>query len=543
MRKGIVLQLISLLLALALLTACGAEQTAAAPAETQAPAEEGSGILNGEPPAVRQSADRVFSLNYDPDAPINPVRAESSANMQFWSLLYDSVFTVDEDFSVRSDVVREIRTEDNLWWVFDLNEDICFSDGTPLTAQDVVYSIQRAAQTDYYRERLRIIYGISALSANCFAVTTAYADSQFPALLNIPIIKSGDYFEDRPLGSGPYRLNAGGNALVPNPYSRYADELPLRMIFLRDYMDTSARITAFEDASIDIVTNDPTGMYNLGYGSSSEKRYYDTTNMHFLGFNMRSMYFQFFRARYALGYAIDREKIVDGLMGGCGVVATLPVHPRSSLYDSSYAATLNFDPVKSAALFDAAGIGDLDNDGALEILVTGIIVELDIKFIVNNDSTVKVEAARQICRQLNAMGITTKLWELSWDDYLEALETGDYDMYYGEVRLGADWDLSYLFKLPVGTGKDRDIGRNYAQNTDEAYCQLYADYLAAPESERYDAFQTICRYITEGGAILPICFERREILTHRGVVSGISATQFDLFHDFTNWTVNLEGTT
>jgi len=525
---------ISLLLCVLLLAGCAGGQTEA-PVTTAPPDDPGSDLLiNGQAPIVRQSVDQVFSLNYDPDAPINPVRAESSANMQFWSLLYDSVFTVNEDFSVSSEIVREIRTDDYQWWVFDLNTDIRFSDGTPLTAQDVAYSIQRAQQTAYYRERLSIIYGVSALGADCFAISTAYADSQFPALLNIPIIKNGDYFEDRPLGSGPYMLDETRSALVPNPENRHRRELPVDIIYLRDFMDTSARITAFEDASIDIVTNDPTGMYNLGYGSSSEKRYYDTTNLHFIGFNMRSMYFQFFRARYALGFAIDREQIVNGLMGGCGVVTTLPVHPRSPLYDASYAATLAFDADKSAALFEAAGIGDLDADGALEILVTGIVVELDIKFIVNNDSTVKVEAARQICQRLNDMGITTTLWELSWDDYITALETGDYDMYYGEVRLGADWDLSYLFRVPESR---EDVGRNYAQCTDEAYCQQYAEYLAAPESERYDAFQRICRYVTEGGAILPICFERREILTHRGVVSGISATQFDLFHNFTGWTI------
>ena len=536
MRKGIA-KTISLLLAALLLTGC-AGKGSETPTVTAPPEEETSDLLiNGQAPIVRQSVDHVFSLNYDPDAPLNPIRAESSANMQFWSLLYDSVFTLDEDFNVSSEIVREIRTEDYQWWVFDLNTDICFSDGTPLTAQDVAYSIQRAQQTSYYRERLSIIYGVSAMGTDCFAVSTYYADSQFPALLNIPIIKSGDYFEDAPLGSGPYKLNAAGNALIPNTENRHARELPVNIIYLRDFMDTSARITAFEDASIDIVTNDPTGMYNLGYGSGSEKRYYDTTNMHFLGFNMRSMYFQFFRARYAVGFAVDREQIVNGLMGGCGVAATLPVHPRSSLYDSSYAASLEYDPTKSAALFEAAGVGDLDNDGALEILVTGIVVELDIKFIVNNDSTVKVAAARQICQQLNDMGITTTLWELSWDDYIQALESGDYDMYYGEVRLGADWDLSYLFRLPESR---EDVGRNYAQCADEAYCEQYASYLAAPESERYDAFQKICRYITEGGAITPICFERREILTHRGVVSGLSATQFDLFHDFTDWTLHLE---
>ncbi|MBQ2908319.1 MAG: hypothetical protein IJE56_00005, partial [Clostridia bacterium] len=68
--------------------------------------------------------------------------------------------------------------------------------------------------------------------------------------------------------------------------------LPVDTIYLKNYMDTSAKISAYEASLIDVVTNDPTGMYNLGYGSSNETRYYDTTNMHYIGFNFNRYSFQ-----------------------------------------------------------------------------------------------------------------------------------------------------------------------------------------------------------------------------------------------------------
>ena len=55
-----------------------------------------------------------------------------------------------------------------------------------------------------------------------------------------------------------------------------------------------------------------------------------------------------------------------------------------------------------------------------------------------------------------------------------------------------------------------------------------------------EVFQDISRYIAETGIILPVCFERRELLTHRGVATGISATQYDVFHNFNEWTIDLE---
>jgi len=534
-------KLIMILLSVSLLlTGCGGKKENAGDESEQ---EQAYSPLDGaDAHPLRQAVDDVFSLNFDPEGGTNPLQATSSYNMQFWGLLYDSVFTVDDNFNVTSEIVSSVDSDDYVWWVFHMNTDIRFSDGTPLTAADVAYSIRRAAQSGYYQERLSSIYGISALGDDTFAITTAYANSQLPALLNIPIIKNGEYFEDWPIGSGPYMLNEDHTALVRNPESRHAAEMPLDTVYLKSYADTTARITAFENAGIDLVTNDPTGMFYLGYGSSNETRYFDTTNMHYIGFNMKGMFFQYFRIRQALGYAIDREYIAENLMSGCAVAATLPVHPKSVLYDMNFAQSLSYDPEKAVTLFNAAGLGDLDNDGGNELLVTGIVVELDIKFIVNNDSSAKVAAARHICDELNDMGVTTKLYELTWDDYIKALETGDYDMYYGEIRLMPNWDISALFRIYEGK-RNEDTpfeGLNYAQNTDKTYCELYDAYLAAPDTDRPETFQAVLKYVAEGAPILPVCFERRQILTHRGVVTGINATQYDLFNKFSEWTINLK---
>ncbi len=523
-----------------LLSGCAGVRTGTT--QTEEPDPIYDQVIPGVEVKERQPADQVFSLNYDPNASMNPVRAESSANMQFWSLLYDSVFTVNPDWSVSSEVVTDWQSDDFIWWVFHVDTSITFSDGTPLSAADVAYSIQRAQQSSHYANRLSIIYGISAFGDDTFAVTTKYANSQFPALLNIPIIKKGDYFEDRPLGTGPYMLAEEGDRLVLSPGNRHAAEMPVDTIWLRDCMDTSARIRAFEEAAIDVVVNDPTGMYNLGYGSSNETRYFDTSNMHYIGFNTASMFFLTAAARCAVSFAIDRDAIVSTLLNDCGIASTLPVHPASEYYDEAFAKGFAFNPEKASLMFENAGVADHDHDGKLEMLVTGIIVELNIRFIVNSDSTAKVLAARRICDQLNAIGITTVLYELTWADYIECLEKGEFDMYYGEIRMTPDWNLSEMFRPRENRSKDLTFqGMNYAQTRDYGYVNLYEKYLAeAEEPARGEAFQAINRYIAETGIILPVCFERRELLTHRGVATGISATQYDIFHNFNDWTINLQ---
>ena len=81
---------------------------------------------------------------------------------------------------------------------------------------------------------------------------------------------------------------------------------------------------------------------------------------------------------------------------------------------------------------------------------------------------------------------------------------------------------------------------NYAQCFDEQYVNTYAAYLGAAEEDRFVAFSNVSKLIMENAAIVPICFERQELLTHRGVISGISCTQFDIYNRFYDWTINLE---
>ncbi|MCD8375064.1 MAG: hypothetical protein LUC20_08255, partial [Oscillospiraceae bacterium] len=124
------------------------------------------------------------------------------------------------------------------------------------------------------------------------------------------------------------------------------------------------------------------------------------------------------------------------------------------------------------------------------------------------------------------------LYELGYDDYVNCLLEGDYDFYYGEIRLTPDWSLLSLLD------SEQDV--SYSHVVDSQYAELIKAYLGADDASRYELYQEALRYVMENGAIVPICFERRQILTHRGVVSGINATQYDLFNRFQDWTITFD---
>ena len=77
-----------------------------------------------------------------------------------------------------------------------------------------------------------------------------------------------------------------------------------------------------------------------------------------------------------------------------------------------------------------------------------------VTLLVNQENTFKVSAAEHIAQALSDFDLQIQVEALPWEEYAAALAAGNFDLYYGEVRLPANWDLSAL----VGTGGSLNYG-------------------------------------------------------------------------------------
>jgi peptide/nickel transport system substrate-binding protein len=492
------------------------------------------GGVSGQTLTAGYAVDKVFSLNLDGSRSLNPISTTSSANMLVDQLVYDTLFEVDGNFEVSSRLVKSWETtDDGTTWLFTLDTTVPFQDGSTLSAQDAAYSVQRAQRTAFYGPRLSPIYGVSAMDSGLLMISLQYPDMQFPSRLVVPVVKNGTMNDDVPPGSGPYMYSEDRSRLEIFPEYPDADKLPIGTIYLKEFTDAGEIISAFEDSLVDLVLNDPTGANNLGYGGSNEVRYYTTTSMHYLGFNTYSYFLCYPEYRRALNYAVDRETIVRQAMYGNAEEATLPINPQSALYDSGLASSLSYDLGKSVQELASVDVTDHDMDGKLEYMVTGIPIEIHINFIVCSDSSAKLAAARIITEDLQSIGLTVELRELNWRDYSKALEEGDFDMYYGEVKLPADFDLTDLLS--------NDGSLNYGGFQDVGYEGAIAAYLAADEENRAISCNNMCAQIAQYATIIPVCFEKAEVITHRGVETGMTPNQYNIFNHITDWKIALDG--
>ena len=494
--------------------------------------------------------DRVFSLNSNPRYSFNPMIATNRANQLICDLVYENMVELDGNYEVIPNVITGWKcNDDGTFWTFTMDTTHTFSNGDPVTPSDVCYSMGMCINTDRFHGRFSSYQGASPSGEDEFQVALGVGDTQFVKLLDIPIIKRGTFDTKdgvRPIGSGPYCYNEENTELHPNPYYPNAKNLPVDVIYIKEYTDAASIIAAYEDSYIDAIVNDPSSYTSLGYSSTNEIHSFPTTNMHYIAFNEESMLGKYSYFRVAMQYAFDRSYFVQ-LLDGNGVASPIPMVPSCRDYPTALANVLEFNLDTCKRVLEGAGVQDYDDDGMLEFM-SGSPQEINLNFAICADSAAKSGVANRFKEDMASIGLRVTVHELTWDNYLKALESGELqignkteklDMYYGEVQLRANFDLTELLQ----TRKEEENGLtniNFTRSNDASIEGWINRYLQANDANRASAYYQLAEYITRSvGSLITIGFERQQIITHRGVCKGIRASAGNPLYDFANWTIDL----
>lgn len=490
-----------------------------------------SGTSAGKDLSQTAAADSVFSLNYSSTHSLNPLMATNTNNQLVCSLVYENMLELDNNFELQYGVITDcVTTDGGKTWRFKVEAGRKFHDGSDVTAQDVAYSLQCARNSDRFRSRLSYVVSSVAVDDETVVVGLTKQNMMFPMLLTIPVIKNGSNSETYPIGSGPYTYSEDHLSLKASEYYPSYRALPMSVVYLKEYKGIDDTLIAFQDSYIDIVVNDPTATTNLGYGSANEIRAFNTTNLHYVAFNTSSGIFVYDAMRFAMNYAFDREYLVEQ-MGGYGVATPFVVNPAVSWYSKTAAKEFDYDLNTVRTVFTNLGLQDYDSDGYLELRSGSSLIRTDIKFVVCNASSIKVNMARRFASDMAGLGIKVTVSELPWDEYTEAISAGDYDMYYAEVRMNSDGDPS---KLILTNGM-----LNYANVSDATVDEAIATYLQSDEAGREDACVNMCNIIATTAYIVPLCYEKHQFISHRGVIEGVKACENNPCYDVKNWSVKL----
>lgn len=457
-------------------------------------------------PVQTAPVDIPFQLPVYPDFPLHPAYAENRSNLVIASLLYEPLFSLDSQFQAQPVLCREYTvSEDGLVWTLILQEQVTFSDGTPLSGDVVADALNLIRkESSHYAQRLSNIRSVSGEEATV-TITLTQPNSALPTLLDIPIALGEEEF---PLGTGSYILSRSPEdwTLVAREDRWQNTALPANTIPLTFIAKSDDLVFSFDCGDISLVDVDLTGTNPLGYSGNYESWDYTTTSMLYLGYNTQHGPCKQVQLRQSIARSMDRESIAQVDFSRHAQPAALPLHPAHPLYPTELEETLRFAP---------------------ELLEQA---KMELTMVVNSENAARVAVAQRIAEQLTAAGWTVTLNKLSFEDYTTALRQGNFDLYLAEVVLTADFDLSALL-LPQGT-------LNFGLWDDPDTQQLLQTFRAAPPQQQPDAATALYTHLAQQVPIAPICFKNNSVLTRWGQVSGLAPVRGNVFYQLENWTIN-----
>lgn len=515
MRRRLVCLCAALLL---LLTGCGPEGGAPSPSPSPADTPPAASPTLPSAPEMREP----FALAWDPEDTLDPIAA-GAANRELSPLVFEGLFALDGEFAPQA-VLCDAYTqaEDGMSWTFVLRAGVTFSDGTELTAAHVASSLNRARASDVYGPRLTQIAAVTAGEGTVNVILSS-PNGSLPALLDIPVSRAGEDGE-APLGTGPYFFDRSGEELCLRLRSDWRDEerMPLETIPLREVSTADRRIAAFDTGEITLVDLDPTGTNALGYSGQYETWDYPTTVMLYLGFQTRSGLCEDAVLRQAISRVLDRDELAAVFFAGHADPSILPVSPRCSLYDSSLAAEQSCTVAEAAELLAEGGY-TLSEESTLLYRRRQVTLTL----AVNSENRFRTAAANYLADALGRLGISVTVDQLTWESYLSALEKGSFDLYLGQVKLTADFDLTALLAGEL----------NYGSFKGEEVMAALEEFRAATGQARKSAAVSLYTRMAEDPPLTALCFMQNSILTRWGSVSGLTPVQGNVFYQIERWTL------
>ncbi len=359
---------------------------------------------------------------------LDPHTISAMSSFQVLENVLDTLVTLDGNLDIVPSLAESWSvSEDNLTWTFELRQDVVFSNGRPMTADDVVYSYSRMLDPETGSGNAWMLAGVTDVSADNDHTVSFTLEAPNPGLLGklamnkaVGII-ARESVEDGtintgPIGTGPFVISdfqpGIGVGLARN--ERYwQDGLPyLDAVNIRIIADDTVRNTALISGDVDWVFSVP--LQSVERLRERDDLIIDEVPAgayYYIGLNLNRERLSDPRVRQAIAYAINRENIATAAAFGNAEITQDPI-PSSSAWHFGY-APYEYNPETARRLLAEAGF---ENGFELEIMPTTELEET-------------VRMAQVIQSDLAQVGIRASIRTLEWAEWLEEQGAGNYDSY------------------------------------------------------------------------------------------------------------------
>ncbi len=461
-------------------------------------------------------SEKEITLGYFEGKGLNPFKTESPLNRNLLTLVYDSLFLIGDGYTV-TPLIAEAFTNEGKKLTVTLKSEMYFSDGSLVDASDVVYSFNMAKDNDFYGKRLENIKTATG-SDSTVIFTLGNEDIFAEACLIFPVIKAGDGGEKIPVGSGRYTLQkkSGAYYLKANESTTRKEEMTTEKINLVPVSAEKGELYLLQTGDLTYFFDDLSDGEYTKIGANMVKM--PLNNLIYLGFNSEGVFAEE-ALRRAVNYAIDRTGICDSVYEGMYRRTKSVFNPDWYEAASVPVSENPFNTKEAEALLEKSGYVYAYSNNAYR---SKNFEFLKIKLLVCSDTQAKVSLAKQVKKALKSVGIGTELYEKEYSEYISALKSGDFDLYVGEIKPGANMSLSAFFSS--------DGGARYGIDTKSVAAKAYFDFTrgAIDISTFVQVFDSTLPFI-------PLCYRDGMAYYSRELSYEGGVNEFDPFKNVYSW--------
>ncbi len=385
----------------------------------------GENDAKAKPGGTLTIADSGEALTLDPTAIVE------NNSIHVVTQIVEPLFKANMDGKIEPWLAESMKpSADRKTWTVKLRKGIEFSNGKPMTAADVVFSLENVRKSEVWGFMFEGIEKVSESSPSTVVITTKKPTAKLEGQLSLPFAaaiipknwggESEEEFAEHPIGTGPFKFVSWkrGETLTLEKNSNYWKAgLPLlEKVVFKTVPDVNSRLTQLRSGEIDVIASPAwSQLSSLESDPSLHVGIYANGMLDSLALNQKDPLFQNSKVREAVNLAVDREAIVKAALGGNGEPAGSWLPPVLEDHDASIKAPAR-DVAKAKEL-----LGEAVEEG----------VEPQLTIAVLAGEAYNSTASQILQADLEEAGFQVTLQPLDESALLDQLQSAKYDAALG----------------------------------------------------------------------------------------------------------------
>lgn len=471
----------------------------------------------------------VYTLTASPSGVFNPTISNTVSDDSVNDVVYESLFKFDKNLNLVPAIAESYDvSQDGKEVTFKLKDNLKWSDGAPLTMDDVIFTFYSLASSDYtgpkfgniekvlgakeyQKGKNKAIKGIEKLDNNKIKFT--FEESFAPAVSKIgtqPIIPK-HIWEKYPINTWKDQKDVMANAIGAGPFKivefkpsqyvklerneNYSGSIAKTKYLILKEVNLDSIEVELKNGSVDIadISNlksvEIEDLKSFGFNVHS----YALNGIEYMGLNLRNPKLQDKKVRQALFFAIDRKMILDRAADGKGTLVNVPMLPSGKFYPKDSINKYEYNPELAKKMLEESGWTDRDGDGIIENS-SGEKFEISLKFA--NRQNYSNYVAPLIQKNLKDIGIKLNLENMDFSAVMEdVVGNHNFDAYLMINMLPVDEDPKPYWHSTASSDQKGIYGWNISsfknERADELLVQALQEIKDEKRKEIYKEFGVI----------------------------------------------------